>query len=68
VVDKLSSGYEQPVFVVDLDGNGTPEIYVASEDQGELRRYTFADGAYVKTVLMPLSKSDITWNVTSGKF
>jgi hypothetical protein len=68
VIDKVSSGYEQPVYVVDLDGNGTPEIYVASEDQGELRRYHFADGAYVKTVLMPLSKSDITWNVTSGKF
>jgi len=68
VVDAQSSGYEQPVFVVDLDGNGTPEIYVASEDQGELRRYHFADGAYVKTVLVPLSKSDITWNVTSGKF
>jgi hypothetical protein len=40
---------------------------VASEDQGELRRYRFENGAYTKTVLMPLSSSDITWNITAGK-
>jgi hypothetical protein len=67
VVDKTSSGYEHPVYLADLDGNGVFEIYVASEDQGELRRYTFADGAYVKTVLIPLATTDITWNLTSGK-
>jgi hypothetical protein len=68
VADKASSGYEHPVHLADLDGDGTLEIYVASEDQGELRRYRFANGSYEKTVLMPLSASDITWNITSGKF
>lgn len=67
VIDKASSGYEHPVYLADLDGDGTAEIYVASEDQGELRRYRFENGAFVKTVLLPLSASDITWNVTSGK-
>jgi hypothetical protein len=67
-IDKASSGYEHPVHLADLDGDGTLEIYVASEDQGELRRYRFENGAYAKTVLMPLKSSDITWNVTAGKF
>jgi hypothetical protein len=67
VIDKASTGYEHPVHVADLDGDGTPEIYVASEDQGELRRYRWENGAFAKTVLLPLSTSDITWNVTSGR-
>lgn len=68
VVDKASSGYEHPVHLADLDGDGVFEIYVASEDQGELRRYRFESGSYAKTVIVPLPASDITWNVTSGKY
>jgi hypothetical protein len=68
VIEKSSSGYEHPVYLADLDGNGVFEIYVASEDQGELRRYRFENGAFAKTVLMPLNASDITWNITAGKF
>jgi hypothetical protein len=68
VIDKASSGYEHPVSLADLDGDGTFEIYVAAEEQGELRRYRFENGTYAKTVLMPLSADDITWNVTAGRF
>ena len=68
VIDKASSGYEHPVYLADLDGDGTFEIYVASEEQGELRRYRFENGTYAKTVLMPLSTDDITWNITAGRF
>jgi hypothetical protein len=68
VIDKASSGYEHPVYLADLDDDGTSEIYVAAEEQGELRRYRFENGTYVKTVLMPLSPDDITWNVTAGRF
>jgi hypothetical protein len=67
VIDEASSGYEHPVHLADLDGDGVFEIYVASEDQGELRRYRFENGSYAKTVLIPLPSSDITWNLTSGK-
>lgn len=67
VIDKGSSGYEHPVHLVDLDGDGTLEIYVASEEQGELRRYVWKNGAWDETVLAPLHKGDITWNVTDGK-
>ena len=67
LIDANSSGFEQPVLLADLDGDGTVEIYVASEDQGELRRYRWTDGAWEKTAVAELSSSDITWNVQDGK-
>jgi hypothetical protein len=67
LIDRQSSGFEHPVYVTDLDGDGKLEIYVASEDQQELRRYQWKDGRFEKTVLAPLRKSDITWNITDGK-
>lgn len=66
LIDAQSSGFEHPVCLADLDGDGKLEIYVVSEDQHELRRYTFANGAFVKTVIAPLRSGDITWNVTAG--
>jgi hypothetical protein len=67
LIDAKSSGFEQPVDLADLDGDGIPEIYVASEDQHELRQYRWQNGAFVKTVLAPLTAGDITWNITHGK-
>jgi hypothetical protein len=66
LIDAGSSGFEQPVDVADLDGDGKLEIYVASEDQHELRQYRFENGAFAKTVIAPLAAGDITWNVTHG--
>lgn len=66
LIDAESSGYEHPVHIADLDGEPGLELYVASEDQAELRRYRFQDGKWEKTVVAPLRKGDITWNVTSG--
>jgi hypothetical protein len=67
LIDAQSSGFEHPVCTADLDGDGTPEIYVGSEDQNELRRYAWDGKRFVKTVLAPLVKGDITWNITSGR-
>ena len=68
LIDADSSGFEHPVDVADLDGDGTPEIYVGSEDQHELRRYQWKNGAFAKEVLAPLHPGDITWNITDGRF
>jgi hypothetical protein len=68
LIDAASSGFEHPVHLADLDGDGQLEIYVASEDQHELREYRWQNGAFVKTVLAPLADGDITWNITSGTF
>ncbi len=66
-IDAGSSGFEHPVLVADLDGDGALELYVASEDQGELRRYRWRNGAFEKTPLLPLPKGDITWNLRDAK-
>ncbi|HZR80306.1 MAG TPA: VCBS repeat-containing protein [Candidatus Binatia bacterium] len=66
-IEAQSSGFEHPVLLADLDGDGKPEIYVASEDQHELRRYRFRDGKFQKEVIAPLAHGDITWNLTAGK-
>jgi hypothetical protein len=66
-IAKDTSGFEQPVLLADLDGDGSLEIYVASEDQGELRRYRWSNGTFEKTVVAPLDKGDITWNVNDAK-
>jgi hypothetical protein len=66
-IDTQSSGFEHPVDLADLDGDGQLEIYVASEDQGELRQYRWKDGRWEKNVVAPLHKGDITWNITHGR-
>jgi hypothetical protein len=67
-IDAESSGFEHPLHVADLDGDGTPEIYVAAEEQGELRRLRWKDGTFEKSVVVPLHTGDITWNISDGKF
>ena len=37
--------------MTDLDGDGKDELYVASDEQDEVRRYTCRDGAWKKDVL-----------------
>ena len=66
LLDAKSSGFEQPVDLADLDGDGALEIYVAAEDQQELRQYRWQNDAFAKTVLTPLAAGDITWNITHG--
>jgi hypothetical protein len=66
VIDSVSSGFEHPVHLADLDGDSALEIYAAAEDQHELRRYQWKGGAWVKEVVAPLADGDITWNITDG--
>jgi hypothetical protein len=67
-IDDNSSGYEHPLHLADLDGDGALEIYVASEDQGELSCLRWKNGKFEKSTVIPLNKGDITWNITDGKF
>jgi FG-GAP-like repeat len=68
VIDADSSGFEHPVHIADLDGDGAPEIYVGSENQRELRCYRWKNGRFEHEVVAPLRESDITWNITDGRF
>ncbi len=67
-IDAQSSGFEHPVCLADLDGDGALEIYVGSEDQQELRQYRWQGGRFDKQVVAPLRKGDLTWNITAGRF
>jgi hypothetical protein len=67
LIDRDSSGFEHPVCVADLGGDGHPAIYVGSEDQQELREYRWDGTRFVKTVLAPLRKGDITFNITAAR-
>jgi hypothetical protein len=68
LIDANSSGFEHPVHLADLDGDGALEIYAGAEDQNELRQYRWKNGAFEKAVVAPLRAGDISWNITDGKF
>ncbi len=60
-----SSGFEHASILLDLDGDGRDELYVASDDQNEVRRYTLADGGWEREVLLR-HEDDLgrfTWNI-----
>jgi hypothetical protein len=67
VIDPQSSGFEHPVDLADLDDDGVLEIYVASEDQSELRQYRWSGSQFLREKLVPLKRGDISWNVTHGR-
>ncbi len=66
-IDRDSSGFEHAALMADLDGDGTDELYVASDDQGEVRRYTFNGGAFHKEVIYTrkVRNSAFTWNIVA---
>ena len=63
LIDASSSGYEHTALATDLDGDGTPELYVASDEQGELRQYKWNGSDFSRTMLVPIGRGDITWNL-----
>ena len=51
LIDADSAGFEHAALITDLDGDGTGELYVASDKHKELRRYTWRDGQPVREVI-----------------
>jgi hypothetical protein len=68
LIDPDSSGYEHATYIDDLDGDGVQEIFVASDDQKELRMYRWNGKDFSKTVLSGIPENRITWNVVTGRF
>ena len=57
-----------PSLLADLDGDGALEIYVASEDQQELRQYRWNGTAPSRRPSWRRStKGDITWNLSAAR-
>ncbi len=69
VFDRMSGGFEHAVLASDLDGDGKVELYVAADDQRELKRYDWdAEGkTFKRTKLGSLQELTFTWNIEVGK-
>ncbi|RME27114.1 MAG: hypothetical protein D6798_05315 [Deltaproteobacteria bacterium] len=69
LIDDKSSGFEHACYVADLDEDGVPELYVAADDQREVRVYTYdrSSGTWSKEVIGRLDASTITWNIVSAR-
>lgn len=65
LIDAQSSGFEHASLLTDLDGDQVDELYVASDDQGQVRRYVLADGKWAKEVIHTRKPagSAFTWNI-----
>ncbi|MCB9601660.1 MAG: VCBS repeat-containing protein [Sandaracinus sp.] len=67
-IDRDSGGFEHASILADLDGNGTDELYVASDNDGELRRYVWVNGRARRQTMTTREqpRSMITWNIVSA--
>lgn len=67
-VDRNSSGFEHAAYATDLDGDGTDELYVAADEQGEVRRYVWVNGRPRRAVIhsREVPRSRMTWNITEA--
>lgn len=64
-IDRDSGGFEHAALIADLDQDGTDELYVAADEQGELRRYQWRDGHPDRETILrrELPRSRMTWNL-----
>ena len=66
LIDAESGGFEHASILADLDGDGRDELYVASDNHGEVRRYVWDDGRWHREVIHTREPagSAFTWNLT----
>ncbi len=65
VIDIDSAGFEHAAILTDLDGDGTDELYVASDKHKEVRRYVWRDGKAIRETIYrrPDPRPIFTWNL-----
>jgi hypothetical protein len=64
-VDPDSAGFEHASILTDLDGDGADELYVAADEQGEVRRYVWVGGRPRREVIhrREHARARMTWNL-----
>lgn len=64
-IDRRSSSFEHAAIALDLDEDGKQELYVASDNDGEIRRYVWNGRRLVKEVIYERNdpRSILTWNI-----
>lgn len=60
-IETQSSGFEHAALLTDLDEDGKDELYVAADDQGELRRYVWKDGKPQRDTILRRDNPRETW-------
>jgi len=65
LIDADSGGFEHASILTDLDGDGRDELYVASDDDKELRRYRWDGKKLVRDTIYkrPDARPIFTWNL-----
>ena len=64
-IDRRSSSFEHAAIATDLDGDGLQELYVASDNDRQLRRFVWNGRRLVKDVIYerPDKRAVLTWNI-----
>jgi hypothetical protein len=65
LIDSDSKGFEHAAVLADLDGNGTDELYAASDEDREVRRYVWEGGEPVREAIYTRQDATpiLTWNL-----
>ena len=66
-MDGQSKGFEHATLAADLDGDGRAELYVASDDDKEIRRYVWSGSGFQRETIYKRGAGDasvLTWNLT----
>jgi hypothetical protein len=65
LIDADSGGFEHAAILVDLDGDGVDELYVASDRHKQVRRYVWDGKKFVREVIYdrPDDRAIFTWNL-----
>lgn len=64
-IDTDSGGFEHASILCDLDGDGTDELYVASDDHKQVRRYVWDGRKLAREIIYrrPDDRPIFTWNL-----
>jgi hypothetical protein len=64
-IDAQSKGFEHAALLTDLDGDGLAELYVASDDDKQIRRYAWDGQRLAREVIHQRSDPQpvLTWNL-----
>ena len=64
-IDAESGGFEHASILTDLDGDGIDELYVASDDHKQVRRYVWTGSRFARETIYtrPDERPIFTWNL-----
>ena len=66
LLDDRSTAVELASVLADFDGDGTPEVYVAADDQRTVRRYRWRGDGFERSDLFELSDQTMTFGLMAS--